>query len=188
MTQPTVEEIRAASNVDFVGQGYGEDARLGALITVVWAWLGNVTGQTLASLPEDWTLEPLADLVVQRKVEMLAYALQADQIETIADFKLISSFSAGSYSETRRSLDELRKNVMLDADPLVNELLWPLLTDEKKDEMLGLLDDKNAPAFAITEVDWGWVGSATTAEDLLTAAGLDTGPLISETEPWQRYF
>ena len=104
----------------------------------------------------------------------------ADIIETAADFMLIQSFSAGSYSESRRSLTELKNAGMIDADPRVNALLWPLLTDDRRDEWLSWLNGKNAPAFEVTEVDW----------DSYSGSGYSWGlnDRILETEPWSTYF
>ena len=43
---------------------------------------------------------------------------------------------------------------MIDADPRLNSLLWGLMTDDKRDFWNDWLNDVNAPAFAVTEIDW----------------------------------
>jgi hypothetical protein len=173
VTKPSPTDVRAASQVPFDTLGFSDDSTLQRLIDVVWGWLGWATGQVLATWT-DATLEPVATEIIARKVGALAYASKADQIETIADFKLISSFSAGSYSETRRSIQELRDASLIDADPFVNEYLWPLMTLEKRDEWWGWLTGKNPPAFEVTEMIW------------------DGDPLrldrVSEWESWSMYF
>lgn len=180
MIAPTATEIHEWSQVDFDRLGFAGE-RLERLIASVWAWLGSATGQNLAVMADDWALvpsgasaRPLIEMVVQRKVEVMANQLTPDQAETLADFKLISTFSAGGYSETRRNLDELRKNVLIDADPLVNEALWPLMTPDQQDIWLGWLNGVNAPAFEITHVDW----SGTWWDDRF-------GDYVGVTDPWE---
>ena len=80
--------------------------------------------------------------------------MQPDQIETISDFLVISSFSAGSYSETRRSLTELKDARMMTGDPVLNTMLKALMTPDRLDWWIGWWTGVNAPAYAVTEMGW----------------------------------
>jgi hypothetical protein len=150
---PSPSEIREWSQVDFGTLGFGEDPDLQRLIDRSAAWFAQITGRTIdATFPAE--LEQLCDAAMQRMVEIAAHYQQPDIIETVSDFLLLSSFSAGEYSEQRRGLEELRKNQMITPDPLLNTLLRALMTPEKLDEWEAYFSDEPVPAFEVTEVDW----------------------------------
>lgn len=188
MTKPTPEQIDTWSQVDFGTLGYPDIADIQPLIDRAWAWLAWASGHTAemgGPLLDAWTdaaMEPLVQQAVQAKTEGLAYQGRPDVIETAADFMLIGSFSAGSYSETRRSIKDLQMAGMIDADPRINSLLWPLMTADMRDLWMSWLTGKNPPAFEVTEMDWGAGYSGYDSwDDLMNAR-------ISTSEPWQSYF
>lgn len=113
----------------------------------------RITGQTWAAIPTD--LEPSVEQAVQGLAELTILQSSADNLETLADFDLIKSFSAGPYSETRRDGADAMKARMLVAWPWLNELLWGLLSPDKYDYWVSFFGGINAPAFAVTEMDWG---------------------------------
>lgn len=153
MTSPTAAEIREWSKVDFGALGYADDDALQLLIDRSAALFTQITFRPIdASLPT--TLETVVNQVVQRMTEILAFQSQQDFVETLSDFQLISSFTAGPYSETRRSLTEIKEAKMLTADPALNTLLMTLLTPDAMDFWLGWWSGENPPAFEVTEVDW----------------------------------
>lgn len=155
MVAPTAVAIRGWSKVNFDPLGYEEDSDLERIVKRAGAVMQNVTGQTWEGMPE--LLEPLAEQVVQMLTEQIAMQSQEEIAETGADFALISSFSAGSYTETRRALSEFAyKNKMLNSNPLINELLMDLMTEEKREEWVELMTGVVRPEFAVTEVDWNF--------------------------------
>lgn len=163
MEAPTSEQVRTWSQVDFGSLGYPQNDPdpLDELIARSEAFFGEITGlgfdpvtdSALVAVPDRQA--PMVRQAVQRMVEMLAVQSQPDIIDTLGDFMLLSSFSAGNYSESRRSLSEIEKNQMLVADPTLNGLLWVLMTPDKQAFWYAWLNDINAPAWDVQEVWWG---------------------------------
>lgn len=159
MAAPTADQILEWTKVDLASLGYTTPEELGVLVERAIAFVENSTGQVFASMPSNF--QKLAEQAVQVTVEMLAFQSQEDIAETLADFGLIQSFTAGGYSENRRSLTEIKAAGMISANPILHGLLWSMLTDDKRDEWLGWMTGQNAPAWEVTEVDWGgWGGGA----------------------------
>lgn len=153
MTAPTVEELKAASAVDFASL-VPNDEVLQLLIDRSCGWFTSITGRPVDStMPSEY--EKMADACLQRMVEVAAYQRQPDQIETVADFMLISSFTASSYTETRRSLTEIKDAKMITGDPYLNQMLFGLLTPDQLDWWMAWWTGIQQPAFEGTEVAWG---------------------------------
>lgn len=148
----TAADIRGWSQVDFGSLGFGQDPDLQRLIDRIAESVELTTGRTLNGLPDAYDQQMTQ--VIQMLAEQAAYQAQPDQIETASEFFLISSFTAGSYSETRRGLEEIRKSGLLNPNPAIHGLLWSLMTPDKRDEWLGWVTGVNAPAFETTEVFW----------------------------------
>jgi hypothetical protein len=134
----------------------------------------KITGLQFASVPaED---EPLVEQAVQGLAESIFYETDEDRIDTLKDFDLIQSLSAGPYSETRRSAEDAMKARMLHAWPWLSSLLWSLLTPDKYDYWISFFGGDPPPASAIQEVDWsGGIGFR--GSDLPTGGRLD---------PWEQ--
>jgi hypothetical protein len=99
--------------------------------------------------------EPLVQQAVKGLAELTAYQDSPEYLETLADFDLIQNFSAGPYSESRRSPREAMEARMLVAWPWLSNMLWGLMTPDKFDFWTAFFDPKRtAPAFAVQEVDW----------------------------------
>ena len=160
MEKMTPTELLELTKVNFPALGYPDETDIQPLIDRAWAWLGYMTGhsQQWGTSMAGWSdpdMEPLVDMVTRAKTENLAYQNQPDIIETAADFMLISSFSAGSYSETRRDIKDLKEARLLDADPRINGVLWALMTPEMRDTWEEWLNpDQVVPAFEVTEMLW----------------------------------
>ena len=152
MVAPTASEVRGWSKVNFVALGYAANADLQVLVDRANANFFLTTGREFATLPTE--LVPLVQQSVQGLTEQSAYRAQEDNIETLSDFDLISSFGAGPYNETRRSPEEMMKARMINAWPWLNRLLWDLLTPEKYDYWTFFFSGEFAPAFAVTEMNW----------------------------------
>jgi hypothetical protein len=165
MTTPDVNTVKAISKVDFesLEQSF-DDPQLAVVVGQANAYISQVTGRQFASMPLG--LEPIATQAVVLRTEQIALRAQEDYVETAND-DVISSFSAGSYSEQR--VDQAKKNRPLNTNPALNELLWMLLSpypgypdpnvDAMYDYWLGLLNGEHAPAFEVSEVDWSGTGS-----------------------------
>jgi hypothetical protein len=156
MAIPDAAYVRAVSNVDFGALNYSDNLKLERLVRIAAAQVGRYTGQRWVNglfaphAPLSTDDEVLVEDAIVQLTEWLAMRKQSDVIETMADFDLISSFSAGSYSETRRggkdSVDAQRA--------FLRGLFWPLMDDDARDEWIAVETGVNPPAFAVTEVDW----------------------------------
>lgn len=155
--------IRETSQAAFAEQGYpvpsGSDPD--PLDTLIVPAAGKMvldtTGwDTYEAVPDDKA--PLVELAIRLAVEMTAAQSTPEYLETLSDFDLIASFSAGSYSETRRSGDDALKAKMLAAWPPLNQALIAALTDEKRDWYLAWLAGYSPADFSVTEVDWSGRG------------------------------
>lgn len=158
MNEPTAEMIREWSQVDFGTLGFPEGATPDPLQEVVdrsTAFFVEATGLVFDNA-DSITLarEPLVRQVVQRSVEIMAMQGAQDIVETVADFLLLSSFSAGSYSESRRSLADLKNLRFIHADPTLNGLFWSLLTPDKYAWWMAYFNGENEPAWEVTEMVW----------------------------------
>jgi hypothetical protein len=137
------------SKVNFDALGYADDTDLQVVVDQANGYLGWITGQTWAVLPTE--MEAIAGQAARMRTEQVAFQSQEDYVETATD-DVVQSFSAGSYSETRRDWNQDRK--VLNSWPALNDLLWMMMSDDKRDDWLMLLTGVNAPAFEITEVAW----------------------------------
>ena len=198
MDKITPAKLLELTKINFPALGYPEEDDIQPLIDRSWAWLGFMTGhsQQWGTSMASWSdpdMEPLVEMVTRAKTEVLAYQNQEDIMETAADFMLISSFSAGSYSETRRDIKDLKEARLLDADPRINSVLWALMSPEMRDIWEDWLTPGNAPAFEVTEMIWQPHAGSTYYEDAMTAmlgvplvAGSEGK--VSASEPWQSAF
>jgi hypothetical protein len=173
-TAPTAADVRAHSLVNFDEFGYPEDTPdpLQYVVDQANAWLTIVTGRYYPPVTDPPTtttgdrMLPLMDQAVRMRTEQIVMQSQQDNVETAGDFDLIQSFSAGSYSETRR--DNMKNSQMINPWPALNNLLWLLLgltpeeiaaggnpaVDARRDYWLWLMTGVQPPAWATVEVDW----------------------------------
>lgn len=158
MPVPTAQLVFEESNVDLAAAGYPVGPRLDRLVRVALALVRRHAGQGwspdglvfVPGAPVTLADEPLVEHAVITLVQFLALRSSADVVETMADFDLLTSFSAGSYSESRRSGKDAA-----DANrAFLRSVLWPVMSDEARDQWLSEDTGVNAPAFAVTEVDW----------------------------------
>lgn len=165
---PTTDNIRTWSKLDLDREGYavGDDSLLQVQLDRAIAYITYVTGRTYVQSQTDThpVVKTMLDQAVQMRTEQVILSLSDDSLSSVGDIDLIASFSAGSYSETRKdTTDTIRK--ALNPWPPLNDLLWMLLglmPGETNDDVLDrydywrqLLSGINAPAWGIVEVDWG---------------------------------
>lgn len=162
MTAPDVATVKALSKVDFEGlDAPFDDTELAVVVVQAEAWLTQITGRQFVTMPPP--LEPIATQLVVMRTEQIALRQQEDYVEGAND-DIIGSFSAGGYSETKHDPNRRGESRTINSNPSIAELLWMMLSpfpgypDENVDQMYdfwrSLLGGTNAPAFAVTEVDW----------------------------------
>jgi hypothetical protein len=156
----TSERIRQISQSPFAEQGFpvGDPDPLDLIVGAAGEWVLDVTGHgTWEAVPTLYANR--VTLAIKLAVEMTAAQSTPEYLETLSDFDLIQSFSAGSYSETRRTpLQAAEAAAMLAAWPPLNAALLNAMTPEKREEYLALLSGKAIPAVGYTEVDWSGRG------------------------------
>lgn len=151
MVEPTAADVQSWTKLDALKNAAADDAA--RIVAVAKSSFLKITGQSwTAILPQD---EPLVQQAVKGMAELTSYQDSPEYIETLADFDLIQSFSAGPYSETRRSPGDAMKARLLVAWPWLSDMLWNLLTPEKYDYWTAFFSDKPTPAFDVQEMNWG---------------------------------
>jgi hypothetical protein len=154
---PTASEIRSWSRVDFDDLDFEEPGRdevdpLEKPVRRANLWLQHTTGQIYEDLDEratdietQWIIESM-HLASMMLVEHAAFVAQPEIAATSADFNMVQSFSAGSYSETRRSPNSRSRGLHPWTD--LADLLYDLMTDEK---LAGFAD---GPAIITDDPRW----------------------------------
>ncbi len=166
MAEPTAADIRAISQVNFDGLGYPEGSPdpLDVVVDMAVAYIENVTARDYDDA-QPAGYDSLMLQAARMRTEQIVYESQEEHAETAGDVDLISGFSAGSYSESRRDTQAMGTGARaLNPWPALERLLWLLLTlapgetnDAVEDRysywrsMLGYAPD---PAWSIVEVDW----------------------------------
>lgn len=169
-TAPTTQEIYDASELNWRRLGIADasdlnDEWLAALAYLVvmtgryfddWPTPGFDGAQPISASPEMNTLTRQA---VRMRVEQIVMQKQPGYVDTATD-DLLSSFSVGSYSESRRDLPLGNKASppLLNSWPELNNLLWSVMTPERHDYWVAATGGVNEPAFLVQEVDWSLIG------------------------------
>jgi len=152
---PSPDTIRMWSQVDFEDLGFGEDEDItfSRMVEGQTLWVSRVTGRNWADLDPD-TGDPAEQWInwamsqaVMMCTEFKAFAAQPEIIEGWADFNQISSFSAGSYSETRRTPNSRSRAIHPWTD--LADLLMDLMTPEKWGALNG-----GEPAISVVDPSW----------------------------------
>jgi hypothetical protein len=154
-TLPDANYVRCASKLDFNQYGYTCDTGPGGLQELVDQALSTfwrITGQKIDQI------EPQAQAIVRRVVkgmtEYFVVSSDADTIETMSDFDMISSFSAGPYNENRKNGSETRQGWLLFPIPWISQTLWGLLDYERYGYWVQLFGGINMPAFESSDAFW----------------------------------
>lgn len=158
MDRPSVNDLKLWSKVDFAGLDEPfSDAELGVVLTRACDYVVAVTGRPIdATFPAP--LVSLGEEAIQMRVEQMVYQAQPDYIETGADDE-IQNFSAGTYSESRRTNPAgtgVKGGIpMINPWAALNQRLWLVATDAMREYWFSLLEGMTVPAIETTEVDWG---------------------------------
>lgn len=164
MITPTAADVRSWSNPNFDWDelGYPAVSAPPDPLDLVVAWsvadIQAITGRMLDATLTDLTLTALAQQAVLLRTQTMAYELQPDYQETAAD-DVVQSFTAGNYSETHVDPIKRAQAKTLTQNPALARILWRLMDEDQADYWIGFLEGKNAPAFDVSEIDWGgWYG------------------------------
>lgn len=173
-TAPTAAEIRDWSQVDFAARGYvlADPDPLQRVVDEALSEVTLITARRYEDNPPP-VVKTVLDQVVRMFTEQIVMQGQEDNVETAGDFDMIGSFSAGSYSETRRNPITGAGPRPLNPWPALEQKLWLLMTlapGEINDNVLAQFDYWRyllgyatvPPAWSVVEVDWrtgGAVGS-----------------------------
>lgn len=167
--KPTTTELRADPRIDWAGLGLADpapadDTALEEEITVAFAYVEEKTGRDLD------TMDPASNLgIIARRAVILRVVQQAVQgrgsyITREIDRQIIS-FAVPGYSETRASGTTTNSRQyaagLFNDWPILNDLLWLLATQAKRDEAYSMFLGDEVPASAITSVDWTGRGRGT---------------------------
>lgn len=156
MAAPTASDVDSWSQVDFAALGV-DATNLTRLTTLAIALLRRWTGQFWDAsngglytglAPAEGT-EPMAQDVVRQLVEVAAEQSTEDRAEGFADFDTLTSFSAGGYSENRRSGKDFQEATAA----LLHRLFWPLMDYAHQDQWMQMMGQV-IPGFEVTEMDW----------------------------------
>ena len=150
MIAPTVAEVKAWSKVDFASLDFSDDD-LTVEVARACDYVADVTGVPLAQVASG--LVTTAQEAIQLRVEQTVFHRQEDHVDTAAD-SLIANFSAGPYSEAKRDPGQDRKAGLVNPWPRLHDLLWRLMTEDKRDEWTEWLGGSPRPSFEVTEVQW----------------------------------
>lgn len=152
---PDAAYVVSASKLDFAEYGYTSNDGPGGIQELVdraESSFWRITGQTIDEI--DAKDAPLVRRVIQGMTEQIAMSSSADTLDTMADWDLIQSFSAGPYSETRRSPEDMLKAKMLNPVPWISDALWSMLTPAQYEHYWMFFSGANIPAWQATDTYW----------------------------------
>lgn len=176
MNKPTSADIRGWSKLDWTDPdldyapptGSATD-KLDFVVAQACGYITHVTARAIdATMPTELT--EIAQAAILRRVEQLAQMGKSDNVETAGDADLISTFTAGPYSETRRDTTaKPSAGSTLNPWPELERALWLLLTEtpaevagggnaavaDRRDYWRWLLGQgQQLPAWQVVETDW----------------------------------
>ena len=199
------------SQVDFESRGYPPPAEgeppspdtLDETVGEAEDYIEAVTGRTYATMPT--ILERIARAATRLRTEQVVMQNQDDAVEPTGDWELISAFTAGSYSETRR--DPYAKSggagptagwPTINPWPALNQRLWQLLTQipgaydpnvaAMAEYWLALMSGVMPPAWGYDETSWTATRVVSDWRRLTAAAAAMSGGSASGVvSPWSVY-
>jgi hypothetical protein len=182
MNPPTAIDIRNWTQLNLARYGYADDAKLQPVVDRAIGYILVMTGQTLPDLDPSASptasaahLEPLMQQAIQMRVEQVLLQGRPGHVNSAADNEVVQSFSAGSYSESRRAGQGFSSRTGaaergINTWPALEELLWMLMTPERFAYWWAFTSGQPMPDFTVEEVNWRGAASA-----------------ITFFEPWDRW-
>ena len=149
MLAPTFEQISQEQTDIPTVQSYDPDKGQ-VIVDRLSGWFEWATGRTWETLPPEF--EGMAAEAFQIVTEITVLQRSPAIAATRADFGLISSFSAGPYSETRRSVEDAKKaDMIFPASMWASQLLGAICTPERLAEWEDFFsEDVTTPALLVT--------------------------------------
>ena len=167
MDRPTAATVRALTPQPPVGTNYaawgypapanpGDPDPLQPTVDAANAYIEQMTCRCpLESIngPE-CSLEPLVNQAVTLRVQQWLWWTTECAVQSGTSD--IASFSAGSYSETRRDRGRGTDERWVNPWPALNELLWLIMTPECREKWIAIVDPDapDVPDFAVSSPDW----------------------------------
>lgn len=143
------------------------DRAVGYVVTVTGQ---DITAPILPPSLSEALFASLFDQAVQMRTEQVVLQGRKGHLSSAASNSVISSFSAGSYSESHRDPTRRGEEKSINLWPDLDELLWLLMTPDKQDYWRAFLAGQGAPDFVVQQMDWMGIGGA-----------------VTFFEPWDRY-
>lgn len=164
MDDPTAEDIRAWAPpaYDFRAAGFPAPVPPETAdpldVQVRWAiaYVVATTGRQLLTLDlADPQFPALAEQAITWRVVQQVAGGARSTLRATFGAPWLKQFTAGSYSETRFAPAELVSKTGVNDLPVLADLLWLLMTDEKRDEWMERVLGRIRPAAVFTP---GWPG------------------------------
>lgn len=154
MIAVTAADVRGWSKLDFDGRGYptGGSDPLDIEIERAHAYLEDVTGQVTADIASP-------SVLATKWAEAVQYRTEQQVIWNSDDYAGDSNESAidisvTGYSQRRVGTKEQAPRDMINPWPKLNDLLWSLLTDDRREHWLAICGGDNGAVEVITEHGW----------------------------------
>jgi hypothetical protein len=174
---PTVTDFRNWTQLNLARYGFTTDEKVAVTLSRAIAYVMFMSGQKLDALDPSITptgrvedLEPLMQQTIQMRTEQIILQGRPGHVTSAADNEVIQSFTAGSYSESRRDPQRRGEQRSLNTWPALDELLWMIMTPERFSYWYGVVTGTPIASFAVEEIDWE-----------------HTGGSLTFWEPWDRY-
>jgi hypothetical protein len=159
MDRPTAEDYRLDTRIDWVSLGLPEqapDVILQEEIDDAWAYVKVKTCLDLDSLDPLSNEGRLALRAIKLRTIQQAYHRTPGYMSGSFN-NLIKSFAVPGYSETKfdpLNPDQAFKLNLINENPQIAELLWSIMTEECKNNILAQMTGVDTPFSTIDERDW----------------------------------
>jgi len=157
MTKPTAASYRADPRINWVSLGLpagGSPDSLEAEINMAWAYVEEVTGLQLEPISSTDNKAYIAYQAV--RLRTIQQAVQGTgTFASQSNNQNIKSFAVPGYSETRGDSSKISIDAFFfNPWTALEDLLWLLATQEKKDEALAKKEGEVQPFSDVREIDW----------------------------------
>ena len=137
------------------------DTVLQSEIDDAWAYISErACGLDLSALDATSNKGRLALRAVKLRTIQQAVQGQGSFVSASVN-NLVKSFSVPGYSETRFD-PATQSNKFLHSSlnewPVLADLIWSIMDQDCRDQLIALFNNENAPASTIVEHDWWWPG------------------------------
>lgn len=169
-------DVRGWSQLNFARYGLADDDKLQVFVDRAAGYVFVITGQTYASIT-DGNLTTIAQQAIQMRTEQAVLQGTRGHLISAADSSVVSSFTAGSYSEQRRDPSRRGEERSINLWPALEDQLWLLMTPERWEWWWGFVNNTSIPAFTMEHHSWRSLGTELTffePWDTWVPAGFDS--------------